>query len=77
MVDIVGTSAKDRGCNCPHHTCCGMQLQVGSKVCFCQEQSIYCEGWEEDALAVYVVGDNMMMRKVGFLPHHLAVRANV
>ena len=37
MVAIVGTSAKDRGRNCPYHACCGMQLQVGSKVCFCQE----------------------------------------
>jgi hypothetical protein len=37
MVDIVGTSTKDRGRNCPYHACCGMQLQVGSKVCFCQE----------------------------------------
>ena len=26
MVNIVGTSAKDRGRNCPFHTCCGMQL---------------------------------------------------
>jgi hypothetical protein len=26
---------------------------------------------------VYVVGDCMMMCKVGFLPHHLAVRADV
>jgi hypothetical protein len=24
MVDIVGTSAKDRGYNCPFHNCCGM-----------------------------------------------------
>jgi hypothetical protein len=30
MVNIVGTSAKDRGCIYPHHVCCGMQLQVGS-----------------------------------------------
>jgi hypothetical protein len=77
MVDIVGTSTSDRGCNCSHHTCCGMQLQVGSKVCFRQERLIYCKGQEEDVLAVYVVGDNMMTCKVGFLLHHLAVRANV
>jgi hypothetical protein len=37
MVDILGISAKDRGCNCPYHACCGMQLQVGSKVRFCRE----------------------------------------
>ncbi len=28
-------------------------------------------------LAVYIVGDCMMMCKVGFLPQHLAVRVNV
>jgi hypothetical protein len=31
MVDIVGTNAKDRGCNCPFHDCCGMQLQAGRR----------------------------------------------
>jgi hypothetical protein len=77
MVDIVGTSAKDRGCNCPFHNCCGMQLQVGSKVRFHWEQLIYCEGRKEDVLAVYVVGDHTMTCKVGFLPQHLAVRADV
>jgi hypothetical protein len=77
MVDIVGISAKDRGCNCPFHDCCEMQLQVGSKVCFCREQSIYCEGRKEDVLAVYVVGDCTITCKVGFLPQHLAVRADV
>jgi hypothetical protein len=50
---------------------------VGRKVCVRQEQLIYCEGWEEDVLAVYIVGDCMMTCKVGFLPQHLAVRANV
>ncbi len=77
MVNIVGTSAEDRGCNCPHHACCGMQLQVRrSKVCFRWEQLIYCEGREEDVLAVYVVGDSTMTCKVGFLPHHLVLRAD-
>jgi hypothetical protein len=73
MADIVGTSAKDRGHNCPHHTCCGIQLQVGSKVCFHQEGLIYCKGREEDVLTVYIVGDSMMTCKVGFLPLHLLV----
>jgi hypothetical protein len=76
MVNIVGTSAKERGRNCPHHACCGMQLQVGSKLLFRRERLIYHEGWEENVLAVYVVGDSMMTCKVGFLPHHLAVRAD-
>jgi hypothetical protein len=77
LVDIVGTSAKDRGPNCSFHDCCGMQLQVGSKVRFRRERFIYCEGREEVVLAVYVVGDRTMMCKVGFLPQHLAVRAGV
>jgi hypothetical protein len=77
MVDIVGTSAKDRGRNCPFHNCCGMQLQVGSKVCFRQEQFIYPERREENVLAMYIVGDHTMPCKVGFLPQHLVVRANV
>jgi hypothetical protein len=77
MVDIVGTSAKDRGCNCPHRTCCGTKLQVGSKVCLRREQLIYCKGREEDVLVVYVVGDNTMTCKVCFLLHHLAVRVDV
>jgi hypothetical protein len=77
LVDIVGTSAKDKGCNCPFHDCCGMQLQVGNKVCFHREQLIYCEGRKEDVLVVYVVGDCTMTCKVGFLPQHLAVRADV
>jgi hypothetical protein len=76
MVNIVGTSAKDRGCNCPFHDCCGMQLQVGSKFCFHREQLIYHKGWEEDMLVVYVMGDSTMTCKVGFLPQHLVVRAN-
>jgi hypothetical protein len=76
MVYIVGIFAKDRGCNCPFHACCGMQLQVGSEVCFCREQLIYPKGWEKDVLAVYGVGDGTMTCKVGFLPSHLAVRAD-
>ncbi len=77
MVDTVGTSAKDRECNYPLHNCCGMQLQVGSKVCFRREQLIHRKGREEDVPAVYVAGDHTMTCKVGFLPQHLAVRADV
>jgi hypothetical protein len=48
----------------------------GEQDCFHREQLIYCKGREEDVLAVYIVGDCMMMCKVGFSPHHLAVRAD-
>jgi hypothetical protein len=77
IFDIVGISAKDRGCSCPHHTCCGMLLQVGSKVCFQQERLIYCKGRKKDVVAVYVMGENTMTCKVGFLTHHLTVRDDV
>jgi hypothetical protein len=77
MVNIIGTSAKDSGHNCPFHDCCGMQLQVGSKVRFHRERLIYRKGQEEDVLAVYVMGDCTMTCKVGYLPQHLAVRADV
>jgi hypothetical protein len=40
MVDIIGTNTNNRGHNCPFHDCCGMQLQVGSKVRFCHERLI-------------------------------------
>ena len=32
MVDIVWTSAEDRGRSCTHHTCCGHQITKGSGV---------------------------------------------
>jgi hypothetical protein len=57
MVDIVGTNANNRGHNCPFHDCCGMQLQVSSKVCFRRERLIYCEGWEEDVCVCVCVLD--------------------
>jgi hypothetical protein len=65
----------DRGHNCPLRDC-GMQLQLGSKVHFHCERLIYCEGQEEDVLAVYVMGDCTITCTVGFLPQHLVVRAN-
>jgi hypothetical protein len=76
MVNIVGTNTNNMGRNCPFHNCCGMQLQVGSKVCFRRERLIYHEGQEVDELTVYIVGDCTMTCKIGFLPHHLAVRAD-
>jgi hypothetical protein len=76
MVDTVGTYAKDRGHNCLFNDCCGMQLKVGSKVHFHRERLIYRKGREEGVLVVCVMGDHTMTCKVGFLPQHLAVRAD-
>ncbi len=80
MVDIVGTSANDRGCCCAHHSCCGLQLQAGSKVCLVQEHMVYRDqGKVEDVLAVHMAPDGTTTCKVGFLPRNLAlrVRANL
>ena len=38
MVDIVGTSAEDRGRSCGRHTCCGHQISKGSVVHFVRER---------------------------------------
>ena len=76
LVDIVGTSAEDRGRSCSRHTCCGHQISKGSVVRFVQERMAWRDqGRVEDVLAVYAVaGDGTTSCKVGFLPLHLAVR---
>ena len=76
MVDIVGTSAKDRGRSCSRHTCCGHQIEKGSVVKFIHERMAWRDqGRVEDVLAVYAVkGDGTTTCKVVFLPLHMAVR---
>jgi len=76
LIDVVGTSADDRGRSCSRHTACGHQLSTGSVVRVVHERMAWREqGREEDVLAVYAVaGDGTTMCKVGFLPLHLAVR---
>ena len=75
MVDIVGTSAEDRGRSCSRHTCCGHQIEKGSLVKIIPERMAWRDqGRVEDVLAVYAVeGDGTTTCKVGFLHLHLAV----
>ena len=70
MVDIVGTSAQDRGQSCSRHTCCGHQIEKGSVMKFVREQMAWRDqGRVEDVLAVYAVaGDGTTTCKVGFCP---------
>ncbi len=76
LADIVGMGANNRGPSCFHHKTCGMQVKVGMKVMFRWEKVVYRDqGQEEDAIAVFLVTNGIMTCKVGFLPAHLARRA--
>jgi hypothetical protein len=75
LVDIVGTGASNRGRSCVCHETCGMQVEVGTKVMFRWEKVVYRDQEEEDAVAVFLVANGRMSCKVGFLPAHLARRA--
>ena len=59
MVDVVGTSAEDRGRSCSRHTCCGHQIVKGSVVKVVHERMAWRDqGRVEDVLAVYAVAGN-------------------
>jgi hypothetical protein len=76
LVDIVGMGANNRGCCCIRHKTCQMQVKVGTKVMVRWEKVVYQDqGQEEDAIAVFLVANGIMTCKVGFLPAHLAKRA--
>jgi len=70
LVDIVGTTANNRGRSCPRHSCCGMQVAEKLTVAFCREQLVFRDQQEEDVVAVYLVLHGVMTCKVGFLPAH-------
>jgi hypothetical protein len=76
LVDVVGTMANNRGCTCPRHSCCGMQVSEKSQVAFVREQLVFRDSREEDVIAVYLVLHGVMTCKVGFLPAHLNQRAH-
>ncbi len=71
LVDVVGTTANNRGRSCPCHSCCGSQVAEKSTVMFRREQMVFCDQREEDIIAVYLISHGMMTYKVGFLPAHL------
>jgi hypothetical protein len=43
LVDVVGTTANNRGRSCPRHSCCGSQVVERSTVVFCREQLVFCD----------------------------------
>ena len=71
LVDIVGTTANNRGRSCPRHSCCGSQVVERSTVAFRCEQLVFRDQGEEDVVAVYLISHGVMSCKVGFLPAHL------
>ncbi len=75
LVDIVGTGASNRGQSCVCHETCGMQVKVGTEVMLRWEKVVYQDQEEEDAVVVFLLANGTMTCKVGFLPAHLARRA--
>ena len=43
LVDVVGTTANNRGRSCPRHSCCGSQVVERSTVVFRREQLVFCD----------------------------------
>ena len=76
-VDVVGTTKFQRGRSCGDQVCCGTALlHVGSHVCFHKTRFAWRDGAEEDVLEVYFLQDGLRTCKVGYLPKHLAFRAD-
>jgi hypothetical protein len=75
LVDVVGTTANNRGRSCRRHSCCGSQVVERSTVAFRREQLVFRDQREEDVIAVYLISHGVMTCKVGFLPAHLNHRA--
>ena len=64
LVDVVGTTATNRGRSCFRHSCCGSQVSEKSTVAFRREQMVFRDGHEEDVIAVHLVLHGVMMCKV-------------
>ena len=75
LVNVVGTTANNRGRSCPRYSCCGLQVAEKSTVMFRREQMVFCDQQEEDVIAVYLISHDVMRCKVGFLHTHLNLRA--
>ena len=71
LVNVVGTTANNRGRSCPRHSCCGSQVGERSTVVFRCEQLVFRNQREEDVVAVYLISQGVMTCKVGFLLAHL------
>jgi hypothetical protein len=75
-VEVVGTCESQRGRSCNKHHICGSLLHEGSYVCFCKTWFAWRGGDEEDVLEVFHLESGIMGCKVGYLPKHLAARAD-
>ena len=75
-VEVVGIGELQRGRSCNKHNICGSQLCEGSYVCFHKTRFAWRGGDEEDVLEVFYLDSRIMGCKVGYLPKHLAARAD-
>jgi hypothetical protein len=75
-VDVVGIGESQRGRSCNKHRVCGSQLREGRYVCFRKTRFAWRGGDEEDVLEVFHLESGIMGCKVGYLPKHLAARAD-
>jgi hypothetical protein len=75
-VEVVGVGESQRGRSCSKHRVCGSQLREGSYVCFRKTQFAWRGGDEEDVIEVFHLDSGIMGCKVGYLPKHLAARAD-
>ena len=76
QVEVVGIGESQRGRSCDQHRVCGLQLREGSYVCFRKTRFAWRGGAEEDVLEVFHLDSGIMGCKVGYLPKHLAARAD-
>jgi hypothetical protein len=75
-VEVVGIGEPQRGQSCNKHHVCGSQLCEGSYVCFRKTRFAWRGGDKEDLLEVFHLDSGIMGCKVGYLPKHLASRAD-
>jgi len=76
QVEVVGIGESQQGRSCNKHRVCGSQLCEGSYICFHKTQFAWRGGDEEDVLDVFQLDSGIMGCKVGYLPKHLAARAD-
>ena len=76
QVEVVGIGESQRGRSCNKHHVCGSQLCKGRYVCFRKTWFAWRGGDEEDVLEVFHLDSGIMGCKVGYLPKHLAARAD-
>ena len=74
----MGTGEKQRNRMCKLHkeVPCGSQLRVGKFVCFRKNQFAWRDGKDKDVLEVFVIKNGIQGCKVGYMPKHLAARAD-